>query len=101
MLDDLLCLLFSLDNARASRKKQRETSTSWQSSQADPNQIFGNVFEDLLRPEVENPKWFYAPIGAISGACLGFIFGNFPGLALGAVAGNKLGAIRDAKGMFI
>jgi hypothetical protein len=53
-----------------------------------------------LRSEVENPSWFYAPIGAVTGACLGFICGNVPGLIIGACAGNKLGAIRDAKGMF-
>jgi hypothetical protein len=29
---------------------------------------------------------------------MGFIIANFPGLMLGAVAGNRLGAIRDAKG---
>ncbi|CAG8575276.1 4875_t:CDS:2 [Funneliformis mosseae] len=88
------------DKERASRRKQ-EASTLWQSSQADPNQIFGNVFEDLLRPEVENHGWFYTPIGAVSGACLGFIFGNFPGLVVGAYAGKKLGAIRDAKGISV
>ena len=32
------------------------------------------------------------------GAGIGFIIANFPGLMLGAVAGNRLGAIRDAKG---
>jgi len=29
---------------------------------------------------------------------MGFIIANFPGLMLGAVAGNRVGAIRDAKG---
>lgn len=32
------------------------------------------------------------------GAGLGFIIANVPGLMLGAVAGNRLGAVRDAKG---
>ncbi|CAJ0831099.1 7875_t:CDS:2 [Entrophospora sp. SA101] len=70
-------------------------------AQYDPNSIFGNVFEDLLRPEIENPKWFYAPIGAVSGAMLGFVCGNVPGLMLGAYLGNKLGAVRDAKGVSV
>jgi hypothetical protein len=34
----------------------------------------------------------------VSGGGLGFIIANLPGLMLGAVAGNRLGAIRDAKG---
>ena len=29
---------------------------------------------------------------------MGFIIANVPGLMLGAFAGNRLGAIRDAKG---
>ena len=29
---------------------------------------------------------------------LGFIVANMPGLVLGAFAGNRIGAIRDAKG---
>jgi hypothetical protein len=37
-------------------------------------------------------------LGAVAGAGLGFIIANFPGLMLGAVAGNRLGAVRDAKG---
>lgn len=32
------------------------------------------------------------------GAGLGFIIANLPGLMVGAYAGNRLGAIRDAKG---
>ncbi|KAJ7293078.1 DnaJ domain-containing protein [Mycena rebaudengoi] len=60
--------------------------------------VFADVFEELLRPEVERhaPWWSY--LGAITGAGLGFIIANFPGLMLGAVAGNRLGAVRDAKG---
>lgn len=41
---------------------------------------------------------FWSWVGALSGASLGFIIANFPGLVAGAVAGNRLGAIRDAKG---
>ena len=32
------------------------------------------------------------------GAGLGFIVANVPGLMVGAFAGNRLGAVRDAKG---
>lgn len=63
--------------------------------------VFADVFEELLRPEVERhvPWWSY--LGAASGAGIGFIVANVPGLMLGAFAGNRLGAIRDAKGKSI
>ncbi|KDQ63756.1 hypothetical protein JAAARDRAFT_169924 [Jaapia argillacea MUCL 33604] len=64
----------------------------------DPEGVFADVFEELLRPEVERrvPWWSY--VGAFCGAGMGFIIANVPGLMLGAVAGNRLGAVRDAKG---
>ncbi|KAF8215943.1 DnaJ domain-containing protein [Mycena galopus ATCC 62051] len=66
----------------------------------DADGVFADAFEELLRPEVERhvPWWSYA--GAVCGqvAGIGFIVANFPGLMLGAVAGNRLGAVRDAKG---
>ena len=54
--------------------------------------------EQLLRPEVQNHFPFWSWIGAACGAGLGFIIANIPGLLGGAYAGNRLGAIRDAKG---
>ncbi|PLW11028.1 hypothetical protein PCANC_09676 [Puccinia coronata f. sp. avenae] len=71
-------------------------------SRPDPEATFADVFEDLLQPEIERTtegktaKWQY--LGAASGGTLGFIVGNLPGLAIGSFAGNRLGAIRDAKG---
>lgn len=52
----------------------------------------------MLRPEVHRvvPLWKW--IGSASGAGLGFIVANIPGAIGGAVLGNRLGAIRDAKG---
>ena len=41
---------------------------------------------------------FWSVIGGLSGAALGFIVANFPGMVAGAVAGNRLGSIRDARG---
>jgi len=66
--------------------------------QPDANGVFADVFEELLRPEVERvvPWWSY--LGAACGAGLGFIVANLPGVMVGAYAGNRLGAIRDAKG---
>jgi hypothetical protein len=40
----------------------------------------------------------WAWLGAACGAGLGFITANVPGLVVGTYAGNRLGAIRDAKG---
>ncbi|QRV76004.1 DnaJ domain protein [Ceratobasidium sp. AG-Ba] len=64
----------------------------------DPEDVFGDVFEDLLRPEVEKRAHWWTYLGAASGAGLGFIIANIPGMLMGGYAGNRLGAIRDAKG---
>ncbi|KIJ45597.1 hypothetical protein M422DRAFT_227254 [Sphaerobolus stellatus SS14] len=64
----------------------------------DPEGVFGDVFEEMLRPEIQRrvPWWTY--IGAASGGAIGYIIANIPGMVFGGYAGNKLGAIRDAKG---
>jgi hypothetical protein len=82
----------------------------------DPEEMFADVFEEvilvmlawffivwnvsfqLLRPEVERhtPWWSY--VGTVCGGGVGFIVANVPGLMVGAYAGNRLGAVRDAKG---
>lgn len=41
---------------------------------------------------------FWAVVGGLSGGAMGFIVANFPGMLAGAVAGNRLGSVRDAKG---
>jgi hypothetical protein len=41
---------------------------------------------------------FWSIIGGLSGGAIGFIVANFPGAVAGGVAGNRLGAVRDAKG---
>jgi len=67
-------------------------------TQPNPDGVFADVFDELLRPEIERHVPWWTWIGAVCGAGLGFIVGNVPGLALGAFAGNRLGAVRDAKG---
>ncbi|KAG8927864.1 hypothetical protein FRC03_008391 [Tulasnella sp. 419] len=64
----------------------------------DAEFVFADVFEELLTPEVQKrvPWWTWA--GAVCGAGIGFIIANFPGALVGGYAGNRLGAIRDAKG---
>lgn len=64
----------------------------------DAEGTFNDVFEELLRPEVESRIPWWTWVGALCGAGLGFILANIPGLVGGFVAGNRLGAIRDAKG---
>lgn len=41
---------------------------------------------------------FWSVVGGLSGGAMGFIVANFPGMLAGAVAGNRLGAVRDARG---
>lgn len=41
---------------------------------------------------------FWSMVGGLSGGAMGFIVANFPGMLAGAVAGNRLGSVRDAKG---
>ncbi|KAG0303797.1 hypothetical protein BGZ98_006270 [Dissophora globulifera] len=69
--------------------------------QAEADMVFGGVFEELLRPEVQNPSNFYAPIGMASGTALGFIVGGIPGALAGGVGGKYLGKIRDQKGVSV
>ncbi|KAG2129904.1 DnaJ domain-containing protein [Suillus clintonianus] len=69
-----------------------------QGPRPDAENVFADVFDELLRPEVERhaPWWSY--LGAVCGGGMGFIIANLPGLMIGAYAGNRVGAIRDAKG---
>ncbi|GAC99158.1 hypothetical protein PHSY_006757 [Pseudozyma hubeiensis SY62] len=68
------------------------------SHQPQADGVFANVFEELLRPEVQRVAPFWKWVGGASGTALGFIVGNIPGALAGAFAGSQLGRIRDAKG---
>lgn len=72
------------------------------------NQQFGSVFEEMLRDEglaegqeARPTGKFWSFVGGISGGAMGFIIANFPGAVAGAVAGNRLGAVRDARGQSV
>lgn len=52
----------------------------------------------MADPNGQANNRFWGMLGGASGGALGFIVANVPGLLAGAVAGNRLGAIRDAKG---
>ncbi|KAI9856915.1 MAG: hypothetical protein M1824_005069 [Vezdaea acicularis] len=69
------------------------------------NEQFGSVFEEMLRDEglAEGQEAaptgkFWSLVGAASGGAMGFIIANAPGAVAGAVAGNRLGAVRDKRG---
>ncbi|KAL8975699.1 MAG: hypothetical protein Q9197_000041 [Variospora fuerteventurae] len=69
------------------------------------NEQFGSVFEEMLRDEglaegqeAKPTGKFWGLVGGLSGGAMGFIVANFPGALAGAVAGNRLGAVRDARG---
>ncbi|KAF6767273.1 DnaJ [Kalmanozyma brasiliensis GHG001] len=68
------------------------------SSQPQADGVFADVFEELLRPEVQRVAPIWKFVGGASGTALGFIVGNIPGALAGAFAGSQLGRIRDAKG---
>lgn len=68
------------------------------------NEQFGSAFEEMLREEgmaddegghARPTGKFWSMVGGLSGGAMGFIVANFPGAVAGAVAGNRLGAVRD------
>lgn len=65
---------------------------------------FGGIFEEMLREEGMADQdagptgKFWSVVGGLSGGAMGFIVANFGGMVAGAVAGNRLGSVRDAKG---
>ncbi|KAJ3192909.1 hypothetical protein HK101_005777 [Irineochytrium annulatum] len=67
----------------------------------NPSQVFGGVLDELLIPEVPNPAYFWEPIGAIAGIMLGFIVFNIPGAVAGYYMGDKMGKVRDMKGVSV
>ncbi|KAF8078480.1 DnaJ domain-containing protein [Lyophyllum atratum] len=75
-----------------------ERAGATQGERPNAEGVFADVFEELLRPEVDRVVSWWSYLGALCGAGLGFIIANIPGLMLGAYAGNRLGAVRDAKG---
>ena len=64
----------------------------------DANAIFGSVFEEMLRDEMHQAGYFWQPMGAASGAVIGFIIANIPGAIAGYAAGGYLGKVRDQRG---
>lgn len=83
---------------------QQQQQQAGQAQQEAENAQFGDAFEEMLReqgmaePNGTANNSFWGLLGGASGGALGFIVANVPGLLAGAVAGNRLGAIRDTQG---
>ncbi|KAJ3116873.1 hypothetical protein HDU96_008536 [Phlyctochytrium bullatum] len=87
---------------RAAYDRSRKAEQKYAGEETvDPSQVFGSVFDELLIPEVPNPVWFWQPIGGAAGTVLGFIVFNIPGAVFGYWMGNKLGKVRDMKGVSV
>ncbi|KAI8901067.1 DnaJ domain-containing protein [Globomyces pollinis-pini] len=67
----------------------------------NPIDIFAEMFNDLMVPEVPNPSYFWQPIGSVAGVMLGFIVLNIPGAIAGGYYGNRAGKVRDMKGVSV
>ncbi|KAF2752819.1 dnaJ chaperone-like protein [Pseudovirgaria hyperparasitica] len=82
----------------------RGTAPSETEHETFSNEQFGNAFEEMLHEqgmadgESRPTGKFWSVVGGLSGGAMGFIIANFPGAVAGAVAGNRLGAVRDARG---
>ncbi|KAI8384327.1 DnaJ domain-containing protein [Radiomyces spectabilis] len=73
----------AFDRNRAQHRTFASSSTAEPTTSTNyAHHMFGNVFEELLRPEVEHPSHLWRILGAGAGAILGFIIGNVGGLAV-------------------
>ena len=84
---------------------RRDQGTANTGTTEPANDQFASVFEEMLRDEgmaegqdAQPTGKFWSMVGGLSGGAMGFIVANFPGAVAGAVAGNRLGAVRDARG---
>jgi len=89
---------FETENAKRCKKNPDTTNIYKYERDADPDKIFGNVFEELFHADVPRPHTFWKPLGGAAGIVLGFICMNVTGAVAGGIAGAKLGDIRDKKG---
>lgn len=75
------------DEARHQHRASAEQEAFMESHErTNAHDVFGGVFEELLRPEVEHPTVIWQVLGAGAGAVLGFILANFGGAV--AVSSN-------------
>ncbi|OUM59349.1 hypothetical protein PIROE2DRAFT_47185, partial [Piromyces sp. E2] len=86
------------EHSRRCKRNASTTNIYKYEREANPDKIFGNVFEELFNPDIPKPHTFWKPLGGAAGIVLGFICMNVTGAVAGAVVGAKLGQIRDNKG---
>lgn len=68
------------DQARSNNRASAEQEAFMENHErTDAHDVFGGVFEELLRPEVEHPTVVWQMLGAGAGAVLGFILANVGG----------------------
>jgi len=89
---------FKNASAGGGQSSSEPPSDAGMGQRPDPNNVFGDVFEEMLAPEVAHVRPFWSYAAGAAGGVIGYVVGNVPGMLAGAVAGNRLGAIRDAKG---
>ncbi|TPX69114.1 hypothetical protein SpCBS45565_g02692 [Spizellomyces sp. 'palustris'] len=94
-------VLSDKDRRSAYDRARREHKRFGMDENVDASSVFGNVFDELLVPEVPNPIWFWEPVGGIAGFMMGFIVFNIPGAIFGAYTGKKMGKVRDMKGVSV
>lgn len=83
------------------RRAAYDTETGVSVGTVNPIEIFADMFNDLMVPEVPNPSYFWQPVGTIAGVCLGFIVLNIPGAVIGGYYGRSAGKVRDMKGVSV
>ncbi|AAW46942.2 conserved hypothetical protein [Cryptococcus deneoformans JEC21] len=88
----------SASNAAGDDTKESAGTGAGTGRRPNADNVFGDVFEEMLAPEVSHVRPWWSWVGGTSGAALGYIVANVPGAVAGGFAGNRLGAIRDAKG---
>lgn len=55
---------------KAEYDKARGSSTPYSPGQVSTTSVFGSVFDELLKPEMDNAPSFYGPVGAVAGRYL-------------------------------
>jgi DnaJ-class molecular chaperone len=54
------------------RRRDYDLSQKVGEEKVDAFNVFTSVFDDLLIPEVQNPVWFWQPLGALAGIMIGY-----------------------------
>lgn len=88
-----------VEPGREHQKQQKQQQQQYK-PQSDANAVFEDEFGDLLGDEMasQSDRYFWQPVGGVSGAAMGFIVANLPGAIAGYAAGSYLGRIRDKRG---